>query len=334
MRRGWPTLLALVPAALLLSACGSKANSLAPHSPQEKSIASLFWWMTGACFVGLGVITALLVLAWARRNRMGPGREPGERAGWLVVIVFGIGVMVAGVTVLFFFSDVHLIGITEEPAAAETELTVDAIGHQWYWEFRYPGTPNAVTADEMHIPVRTPVRVNADTADVVHEVWVPQLNRKIDTIPGQSNAIELYADQVGRYRGVCNQYCGLQHAHMDFWVYVDPPATFRAWLRRQAADAAQPSGAQARAGKRVFLAGSCSSCHTIRGTPADGTVGPDLTHLASRTSLAGLVLPNHRADLAAWITDAQHFKPGNQMPDIDVPPAQLRRLVAYLEGLK
>lgn len=324
----------MVPAALVLSACGSKANSLAPHSPQEKSIASEFWWMMGACFVGLGVVTGLLVLAWWRRGHMGPGREPGEKAGWVVVIVFGIVVMVAGMAALFFYSDVHLIGITEEPAAASTELTVNAIGHQWFWEFQYPGTKNAVTADEMHIPVRTPVRVNAETADVVHEIWVPQLNRKIDTIPGQHNAIELYADRVGRYRGVCNQYCGLQHAHMEFWVYVDPPAKFRAWLRHQAANATAPSGAHAQAGEQLFMSGPCSSCHTIRGTPANGTVGPDLTHLASRSSLAGLVIPNRKGYLAGWITDSQHIKPGNQMPDINLTGTQLQNLLAYLEELK
>jgi cytochrome c oxidase subunit 2 len=325
---------ALVPLALVLSGCGSKANSLAPQGPQEKSIASLFWWMMGACFVGLGVVTALLILAWLKRGRMGPGREPGEKAGWLVIVVFGIGVMVLGLIALFFVSDVVLIRQTEQPAAASTKLTVQAIGHQWYWEFRYPGTPNAVTADEMHIPVRTPVLIQAKTADVVHEVWVPQLNRKIDTIPGQNNEIELYADKVGRYRGECNQYCGLQHAHMDFYVFADPPAKFRAWLRAQARPAHAPAGGLAHAGESVFMTGPCSSCHTIRGTAAHGTVGPDLTHLASRTTLAGLTIPNRKGYLAGWIMDSQHIKPGNQMPDINLTGRQLQALLAYLEGLK
>jgi cytochrome c oxidase subunit II len=324
----------LVPAVLLLSACGSKESTLAPQGPPARQIASLFWWMTGGCFVGLGVVSGLLVLAWVRRRRSGPGREPGEKAGWIVVVVLGIGAMMIGLVALFFVSDVHLIRATQQPAAAATRLTVRAIGHQWYWEFRYPGTPHAVTADELHIPVRTPVLLEAQTADVIHSVWVPQLNRKIDTIPGLDNEIELYADRVGRYRGLCNQYCGLQHAHMSFYVFADPPARFRAWLQRQAQPAAPPRGARAAAGRRVFLDGACSSCHAIRGTAAQGTVGPDLTHLASRTALAGLVLPNRRSDLARWIVDSQHVKPGNQMPDVRLTAPQLRSLLAYLEGLK
>lgn len=333
-RTAWWTPAVLVPLALLLTGCGSKANSLAPAGPQEKSIASEFWWLTGASFFALAVITGLLVLAWVKRGRMGPGREPDEKAGWLVILVFGVGVMAAGLVALFFVSNVGLIRQTEQPAAAATKLTVVAVGHQWYWEFRYPGTPHAVTADEMHIPVRTPVLLEARTADVVHEIWIPQLNRKIDTIPGQNNAIELYADRVGTYRGECNQFCGLQHAHMNFLVFADPPARFRAWLHRQASNAVAPKGALAKAGLRVFLSGPCSSCHMIRGTPAHGTVGPDLTHLASRTTLAGVTIPNRKGYLGGWIVDSQSIKPGNQMPDINLTGRQLQALLAYLEELK
>jgi cytochrome c oxidase subunit 2 len=327
-------MLALAAFAFVLAGCGSRQNTLSPQSPPAKEIASLWWWMMGGAFVGLGVISAMLIAAWFRRGRMGPGREPGEKAGWLVIYIFGVGVMVAGLVALFFVGDVHVLAATEQPKPGTTKLTVRAIGHQWYWEFQYPGTAGAVTADEMHIPVRTPVLLQAQTVDVIHDVWIPQLNRKIDTIPGQDNEIELYADKVGRYRGACNQYCGLQHAHMSFYVFADPPARFRAWLRHQAANAATPHGAAASAGEDVFMHGACSSCHTIRGTQADGTVGPDLTHLGERTAIAGLVLPNHKGDLAAWITDSQHFKPGNQMPDIALGGRKLQQLVAYLEGLK
>jgi cytochrome c oxidase subunit 2 len=317
----------------VLAGCGSKADTLSPQGPQAKDIASLFWWMTGGCLVGLGVVSALLIAAWVRRARMGPGREPSEKAGWVVVVVFGIVAMVAGLTALFFVGNVHVLAATNAPAASKTKLTVRVVGHQWFWEFDYPGTP-AVTANEMHIPVRTPVLVEARTVDVIHSVWVPQLNRKIDAIPGLDNRIELYADKVGRYRGLCNQYCGLQHAHMSFYVYADPPAKFRAWLRSQSRLAAPPTGSLAQAGKRFFLAGPCSSCHTIRGTQAHGTVGPDLTHVASRSTIAGLVLPNRKADLGVWIVDSQHFKPGNQMPDINLTGRQLQSLLAYLQGLK
>jgi cytochrome c oxidase subunit 2 len=170
------------------------------------------------------------------------------------------------------------------------------------------------------------VLVQVASADVIHSFWVPELNRKVDAIPGQTNAIELYADKPGVYRGECNQYCGLQHAHMGFLVFADPPRVFRRWLARQE----QP----AHSSNAVFLHGACSSCHTIRGTPASGDVGPDLTHLASRTTLAGASLRNTRANLARWITDSQSIKPGNQMPDIGLGARQLRSLVAYLETLK
>jgi len=315
----------------LLAGCGSNADSLHPQGPGAKDIASLWWWLLGGCSFGMAFVTALLVLAWFRRKSMGPGREPGERAGWIVILTLGVGVMIAGLVALFVVADVFTIRGTEAPAAAATSLTVRAVGHQWYWEFDYTGT-TAVTADEIHIPVRTPVRVDVDTGDVIHSFWVPELNRKIDAIPGQRNAIELYADKPGVYRGECLQYCGLQHAHMDFLVFADPPAKFKAWLADQERPARAPASALARRGAQVFTQ-ECQSCHTIRGTSAHGTVGPDLTHLATRTTLAGVTIPNSKTYLGSWIVGSQRIKPGNQMPDITLTNRKLRALLAYLDGL-
>jgi cytochrome c oxidase subunit 2 len=326
--------LPLVAVAVVLAGCGSKQNTLAPEGPQAKSVASLWWWLMGGAWVGLAVVCGLLVLAWVKRNRMGPGRVPDEKLGCVVVIWLGVAVMVVVLVAVFVVGDLDVLDETAAPAATKTDLTVRAIGHQWYWEFDYPATPHAVTANELHIPVRTPVRVVATTADVIHSFWVPELNRKIDTIPGQTNSIELYADRPGRYRGQCNQFCGLQHAHMGFYVFAEPPAQFRAWLAKQAQPARAPTSPAARSGERVFMQGPCSSCHTIRGTEADGYVGPDLTHLASRTSLAGLVLPNTQDALERWVMDAQDVKPGNQMPDVNLTRRQLTQVVAYLESLK
>jgi cytochrome c oxidase subunit II len=210
---------------------------------------------------------------------------------------------------------------------------VKAIGHQWYWAFRYPGT-KVVTADELHIPVDTRVNLVATTADVIHSFWVPELNRKIDTIPGQENRILLYANQADVYRGQCAEYCGLQHAHMSMWVYADPPDRFRAWLANMAKPARAPTTAQERRGQQVFLSSPCASCHTIRGTNAQGTVGPDLTHLGTRTTLAALVLPNNRAALEEWLRDPQHVKPGNRMPRVPLSDADYRALAVYLESLR
>jgi cytochrome c oxidase subunit II len=325
---------------LVVAGCGGSQDALAPHSHAATDIANLFWWMMGVSFGGLSLVTALLVLAWVRRRRRGFGANvdpddphPGERAGWWIVVGMGIVFPLTVIIALFIVSDGEIINVTEAPAASSTAFTIDAIGHQWYWEFRYPGT-KAVTADEMHIPVGTRINLVATTADVIHSFWVPELNRKIDTIPGQHNRILLYASKVGVYRGQCAEYCGLQHAHMGMLVFVQPKAQFRAWLKRQAAPAVKPQTALARHGEDVFMNGACSSCHTIRGTPARGFVGPDLTHLASRTTLAGVTIPNRRSYLARWIVDSQQFKPGNQMPDLHLTRSQLNSLVAYLEGLK
>ncbi len=328
----------LAPAALLLSGCQREQNSLHPASHQAHVIANLFWWMMGGAWIGLALVVALLILARVRAKRRGfgtdtEGLKPSERPGWYVVVGMGIAVPIVLISTLFVISNLFVIRTTEAPAQAATKLTVLVIGHQWWWEVRYPGTP-AVTANEIHIPVRTPVRLEVRTADVIHSFWVPELNRKIDTDPGKTNAIELDAQTVGRYRGQCAEFCGLQHAHMSMYVFVDTPSAFRRWLARQSKPAGAPSGALARQGFQEFAQGSCSTCHTIRGTPASGDVGPDLTHVAGRTTLASVTIPNDPHHLADWIQHGQSIKPGNEMPNIDLSGPRLAAVVAYLEGLK
>jgi cytochrome c oxidase subunit 2 len=328
-----------VPAlALLLAGCGGNHSSIAPKSHQARDITSLWWWMLGGACIGFTVVAGLLVLAWLRRTHRGAGADtegmhPGERFSTRVVIGLGVGLPIVVLVALFVISDVFVIRTTQAPAAARTALTVQVVGHQWFWEVRYPGT-KAITANEIHIPLRTPVLVQATTADVIHSFWVPELNRKIDMIPGHVNTIELEADEPGRYRGQCAEFCGLQHAHMALEVVAEPAPAFRTWLAREVMPARAPSSDLERTGQRAFLDGACSSCHTIRGTSAAADVGPDLTHLASRATIAALTLPNTAQALATWITDGQHVKPGNQMPDVQIAPAQLRALVDYLESLR
>jgi cytochrome c oxidase subunit II len=336
-RRGIAAAALLLP--LVLAGCGGAQDTLDPHSHAATDITNLFWWMMAVSFGGLALVSGLLVLAWVRRRKrgFGPADEddphPGERAGWWMVLGMGVVFPLAIVTALFIVSDGLIIDVTQAPAAQQTALTVQAVGHQWFWEFRYPGT-KAVTADEMHMPVDTAVNLVATTADVIHSFWVPELNRKIDTIPGQRNRIELFANHTGVYRGQCAEYCGLQHANMSMLVVVQSKAAFRAWLADQSAPARPPATPLERRGEQVFLGGACSSCHRIRGTTASGFVGPDLTHLASRTTLAGLVLPNTPSDLRRWIAQPQQVKPGNRMPDLPLAHAQLAALVAYLRSLK
>ena len=324
---------------LTLAGCGGTQNTLNPHSHPARDIANLFWVMMAVSFGGLALITGLLVFAWFRRGRRGLGGgaaddpHPGERPSWFVVVGMGVVFPLVVIVALFIVANGAIINVTQAPAASSTALTVDAVGHQWYWAFRYPGT-KAVTAGELHIPVRTRVNLVATTADVIHSFWVPELNRKVDTIPDRRNRILLYANRPGVFRGQCAEYCGLQHAHMGMLVIVQSKAQFRTWLRKQSAPATAPTTALARSGEQAFADGPCASCHTIRGTSARGFVGPDLTHLASRTTLAGVTIPNSRDYLARWIVDSQHFKPGNQMPDFHLSQGRVRALVAYLEGLK
>jgi cytochrome c oxidase subunit II len=330
---------ALVPLALVLAGCGQTQSALAPKSHQSQDIATLFWWMTAVAAVGLAVVVALLLLAWKRSGRRGvagdtQGPKPGERVGWYVVVIGGVVVPILLISALFVVANLFVIKTTEAPAANATKRTILVIGHQWWWEVRYPGT-SAVTANEIHIPVRTPVRLEVRTDDVIHSFWVPELNRKIDTLPGTTNAIELYADAVGRYRGACAEFCGLQHAHMGIWVDADPPAKFKQWLARQSRPAAAPKGSLASAGRSAFLNGACENCHQIRGTSANSPVGPDLTHVADRQTLAALTIPNTPSYLHDWIRNSQQFKPGNQMPSFKgLSEQEIRELVAYLEGLK
>jgi len=236
-------------------------------------------------------------------------------------------------TLLFVWADVFVIDSTAAPKTGSTRLTVQVIGHQWWWEARYPGS-GVVTANEIHIPAGERVLVVATTEDIIHSFWVPELNRKIDMIPGQRNEVLLDAEHPGVYRGQCAEFCGLQHANMSFLVYADAPEAFRAWLAVQHRPAVAPSTALARRGRDVFLSEPCVDCHQIRGTSAGGQVGPDLTHVAGRHTLAANTIPNAGPDLARWIRDPQHVKPGNRMPAVRLPPDELRAIVAYLQSLR
>jgi cytochrome c oxidase subunit 2 len=328
-------LLFLAAVALALAGCGGNGQSaLNPHSKPAHYITTLWWAMLiAATIVFLGAV-GLLALSWVLREREGVpvvGKSEGFNLG--MVVLFGIGIPLVVLVALFVVGNFVVLPQTDAPAAATTRLTVRVIGKQWFWEVRYPGTA-AVTANEIHIPTDTRVNLIAQTADVIHSFWVPELNRKIDMIPGRDNRILLYASRVGRYRGQCAEYCGVQHAHMSLYVFAQPPAQFRAWLAAQARPRRAPATPAARRGERVFDANQCASCHTIRGTPARGNVGPDLTHVASRTTLASLTIPNTRANLADWVHDPQRIKPGNRMPSLSVSAADRQAIVSYLETLK
>jgi cytochrome c oxidase subunit 2 len=229
--------------------------------------------------------------------------------------------------------------VAQRPLFAGRAATagIRLIGHQWWWEVRYDGaTPSDMftTANELHIPVGTPIRLSLESADVIHSFWVPSLAGKQDLIPGHNNSIELLAQKGGAYRGQCAEFCGLQHAHMGLLIVAEPSDTFEKWQTAQRAAAAAPQESDRVKGAQVFVSKPCALCHTIRGTSAGGTVGPDLTHLGSRAYIGADVLPLTSGSLATWIADPHGVKPGVNMPPVHLGADELNAVTAYLIGLK
>jgi cytochrome c oxidase subunit 2 len=220
---------------------------------------------------------------------------------------------------------------------AESAVTVNVTGHQFWWEFEYDEavpSQRVTTANELHIPVGRPVVLKVTSRDVIHSFWVPNLHGKRDLVPGITSAIWLQADRPGVYRGQCAEFCGKQHAHMAFEVVAEPDAQFERWLDAQRQLANPPQSAAATHGRDVFLTTQCVLCHTVRGTPAAGKVGPDLTHVGARGKIASGTLQTKPDDVAAWIRDPQHIKPGSQMPPTRLTDGDVQALSEYLVSLK
>ncbi len=219
----------------------------------------------------------------------------------------------------------------EQAVGSPTELTVHVTGHQWWWQIEYPGE-QVVTANEVHIPAGIPIRLTVTSRDVIHSFWIPQIAGKVDLIPNKVNTLGLVVQRPGEYRGMCSEFCGLQHAHMHMRMLVQPANEFARWLDGQRRDAAPPATPSATEGLRIFT-DRCAECHTVRGV-STGTQGPDLTHLASRQTLGAGIHENDPESLAGWTTNAQFMKPGNKMPSIPMSEEQTRSLLEYLEGLE
>lgn len=307
---------------------------LDPQSSAASEITDLWWFMLIASTVVVAVVIALVVLALLRRRDKPAGDQSGiaRLGGNGLILAGGVVVPVLVLAALFAFTLETLVDTA--PGALDPEVTIEVAGEQWFWNVRYPGVDDAVTANEIHVPVGVPVRVRLTTNDVVHSFWVPQLNRKVDTIPGHPNEVEFEARRAGVYRGQCAEFCGVQHAQMGVSVYADTPERFRAWLDNQARPRPTPPTPLARQGEQVFLSKQCASCHTIRGTPARGQVGPDLTHIRSRETLGALTIPNRKGYLAGWVLDPQTMKEGTKMPALDLTGPELQALVEYLERLR
>ena len=300
---------------------------LDPAGPFAEPVTTLAWGLFAmAAVVCVVVGVALAVSFW------GPERWRALLRGERAVLAGGLVFPLVVLTALLVWGLTLTAGLTRP---AEDELRVRVTGHQWWWRVQYLSGPAAgvTEANEVHIPVGRPVTVELLSQDVIHSFWVPRLSGKLDMIPGRRNRLRIQADAPGVYRGQCAEYCGGAHALMALVVVARPEAEHRAWAAARVRPAAEPVAADARRGRDLFQTEGCPLCHAVRGTPAGGQAGPDLTHVASRGALAAGVLPVNRAGFGAWITGNQRIKPQNRMPEYRLSGEELQALTAYLEGL-
>jgi len=290
---------------------------------------------------GLGLVVFLifcLALAFALGHERRPVEplSPEREAGGARMIVLLGAVVPALILVPLFAWTIQAI-YALDPRSDEPHLVVDVVGKQWWWEIRYrdsvPGKA-FVTANELHVPVGRRVELRLASTDVIHSFWVPQLQGKTDLIPGRENVTWIQADSAGVYGGRCAEYCGIQHATMGLLVIAQPEAEYEAWAARQRRSAATPRDSLGERGRAAFLGSACAFCHTVRGTPAGGNAGPDLTHVASRRTLASALLPNSPGHLGGWIANPQALKPGSRMPAVAMSPEQFGLIHRYLQSLE
>ncbi len=319
----WPVLIAFG-----TSACGD-TSMFAPHGDNAAAIATLGRvTLAIAAVVAVAVLAFLAVALFRRRQGVDVPVTREHRRATVVVVIFG-GLIPALILLVFFAYTLTVTAQLSAPAPAD--VTIEVIGHDWWWEFRYPGT-SAVTANELHIPVGQRVELRLRSVDVIHSFWVPDLAGKTDVLPNQTNTMWLVADAPGQYHGACAEYCGAQHAWMRILVIADAPDMYARWLENEAKPALQtPAGAD---GEAVFVTHLCASCHSIRGVVANASIGPDLTHVGARKSIGTGIFRNSLEAMRDWIADPQHAKPGSLMPRVTLSAAELDALARYLEGLK
>ena len=332
---------ALILGLALLAGCAGVQSALDPAGDQAASTQVLWRLMLWVCGLMYLLVLAFLAAAiWKARGRLaGPPLSQGQASARERPLLRGltgwVGLTVAGLMVLTIGSFV----IDRQLAKAEdgASLRIKVTANQWWWKVEYDDRVAGrrfVTANELHLPVDRAARIDLEAGDVIHSFWVPNLGGKQDLIPGRTNHLTLTPRRIGVFRGQCAEFCGLQHANMALDVTVESPAAFSAWAERQRQPARPPSDPNLVHGRDVFVGAACASCHTIGGQPAMGQVGPDLTHLASRASLAAGARPYSRGALAGWIADPQSLKPGNHMPYVATNPGELNALVDYLDSLK
>jgi cytochrome c oxidase subunit 2 len=298
-----------------------------PDGSQSGDIVRLWWLMVilgGAVFA---VFAYMLLISLRGRGDARPDGLAARR--WVV----GGGVVMPSI-VLAVVLAFTVYTMRRAPATVPADaLHVEVVGHQWWWEIRYPDH-HISTANELHLPVSRPVAIRLRSADVIHSLWIPSLAGKMDLLPDYENTLIFEADEPGRHRTQCAEFCGLQHAKMALLVVVEPEADFAAWAEANARDAVAPAEPTTLQGRQVFGDAGCASCHTVRGTEFVGTRGPDLTHIAGRETLAAATVPFTRDHARQWITDPDQIKRGTAMPATTLSEEALEALVAYLESLR
>ena len=316
-------------------ACGNGGDAPSLLDPQSEAAERVegMWWLTFAISTAVVVVVVAFIAVAVRRGRGATGDEIDRRpVAWGDRFIVIAGLVVSGAILAgTFVVSLGLLDALADPPEPPA-LTIDVVARNWWWEVRYPN--GAVTANEIHIPAGRTVELRLVAGDVIHSFWVPQLNVKKDHVPGMDNRMWLTADRPGRYRGQCAEFCGLQHARMAFYFEADHPEEFEAWLAMQARPAREPVTPLARTGRDVFATSSCAGCHTIRGVTAVAELGPDLTHLASRETIAAGTLSLTPDTLATFVHNAQIDKPGATMPPTELAPEQVAAVVEYLMGLE
>ena len=333
--------------AVFLAGCATLQSTSNTHGPAAKSIAHLSHAMSITFVITIVVMWVLLAIALKKNRGSLQEHMPIDVGGgqaWVAIGGIAVPLLVLSV---FFFLGLDLL--TDFPIhgdhgamnmgsmAARSKPDILVIGHQWWWEVHYLGDSGheVITANEIHIPAYRPVNIELRTADVIHSFWVPSLHGKVDLLPGNVNFIRIEASEPGNYIGQCAEYCGKQHANMHILLIAQEAPAFAEWLANQGKPGVRPTNPDTVMGHEAFLAGPCSQCHTVRGTPAAGRFGPDLTHIGSRNEIGSDTFPNNNAYLEGWVTNAQALKPGCKMPKItQYNGAQLRSLVAYLRQLQ
>ncbi|HMB91143.1 MAG TPA: cytochrome c oxidase subunit II [Rhodothermales bacterium] len=316
--------------ALVLVGCEGQQSALDPAGHGAERIAELFWWLVGGAVIVWVIVVGLAVYAL----RVNPGPHP-ERQTRLLII--GGGALFPTLVLAGYL----IYGLSMMPdllaPAPKGSLEITVSGEQWWWRVQYhtPEGDRVALANEIHLPVGEPVQFHLESPDVAHSFWIPALGGKMDMLPGRTNHLTLHPTRTGVFTGACAEYCGEAHTLMRFYAVVQEKEDFDAWLEQQSNPVASPATPLTQRGEEVFSAHGCGACHAVRGTEADGVIGPDLTHVGSRLSLGAGTLPNETSDFLRWITHTETVKPGVHMPAFGMlPEADLHALAAYLDGLE